>query len=147
MNRTLLTLRKRNRRHGSRGFTLIEMLVAIVLVSIGVVAVFGGIRSMGAAQAKAQTADLLQRLAAQKLSEFESVTDPNSADSSGNFYDQGYPDVTWSMTLQQAEASNLDQITVTTTQGNISQSVNGLLFVRPTTATSSTGGSAGTTGQ
>ena len=80
--------RRRVRRNGgaSSGFTLIEALIAVVLVGVGVVAVFGGIRALTAAQSNAETADLLQRLAVQELNVVTSTTsDPTTANTSGDF--------------------------------------------------------------
>ena len=130
-----------------RAFTLVEMLVTIVLVGAGIVAVFGGIRALGVADSKARTAVLLQGLAQQKLSEFGAVTDPTGADTSGDFSTQGYPDATWNADVQTTDTDNIDKITVTAVQGREQQALTELLYVPPTTATSTATTGAGAAGQ
>ena len=129
----------RNRRKAQSGFTLIEALVTIVLVGIGVVGAFGGMRAIGQAQARADTANLLQRLAVDALNQLSEVTDPSTAATSGDFSSEGHPEISWKLDVQQANAQNLDQVTVTATLGNASQAVSGLIYVAPTTTTGSTG--------
>lgn len=115
------------------GFTLIEMMVTAVLVAIAIVGVLGAIRAISAADLRAREADLLQRLAVLKLNEFGPVTNPQTADNKGDFTDQGYADVQWSLEVVPSGTENLDELTVTATRGERSQTVTGLLFVAPTT--------------
>jgi prepilin-type N-terminal cleavage/methylation domain-containing protein len=121
-----------------RGFTLVEMLVTIVLVSVALVAVFQGIARISATEAKARQADLLQRLAYQKISELGSVTDPRTSDSSGDFTDQGYPDVSWSIDVETTGTTTVQQVTVTATRGNDEQKLTGMIYLRPLTSTGGT---------
>jgi prepilin-type N-terminal cleavage/methylation domain-containing protein len=121
-----------------RGFTLIETLVAVVLVTIGFVAVFGGISSLNRAEAHARETELLQRLAMEKINEIGPVIDPQSADTSGDFSDRGYSDITWKMDLEPSGADNVDTLTLTTTRGEDSQPLITLLYIPPTTTTGST---------
>lgn len=123
-----------------RGFTLIEVLVTIVLVTLAVVGVLGGIRSLTVADVRAREADLLQRLASQKLNEMGSVTDPMTAETSGDFTDEGYGDVTWEMTVEPSGTTDLEIVKVTATRGDKSQELTALIYVRPTT-----GAAGGTT--
>jgi len=136
--------RRRSAYRPIQGFTLIEALVAVVLVAIGVVGVMSGIRSINQADSKARVADLLQRLAAQKLSTIGVMQDPSTDDQKGDFQDQGYPNITWTMDVQPSGADNVDQITITATRGEAVQTIMGLVFVRPQTSTTSDAG--GTTG-
>lgn len=115
------------------GFTLIEMLVTVVLVSIAIVSVLGGIRAISAADLRAREADLLQRLAVLKLNEMGPVTDPQTADNKGDFTDQGYPDVSWTLEVVPSGTENLNELTVTTTRGVATQTLTGYLFIRPVT--------------
>jgi prepilin-type N-terminal cleavage/methylation domain-containing protein len=126
---------KRRRR---AAFTLIEVLVTIVLVLVAVVGSLQAIRAIGQAEVKAREAELLQRLAADKWNEMGAVTDPQTAETNGDFTDQGYPDVEWELTVEPSGTTNVDQLTITATRGQSSQTLTGLLFVRPTT-----GGAAG----
>ncbi len=112
------------------GFTLIEVLVTVVLVSIAVVGVLGGIRSIQAAGARAQTADLLQRLVAEKVGDLKLLADPSAGASAGDFADRGHPDITWTLSAEATSTTSLDKVTVTATQGRQEQSLTTLIFVR-----------------
>ena len=114
-----------------RGFTLVEMLVTILLVGLALTGVFGGIRSLTAAEIKARDADLIQRLCAQKFSELGSVTDPRTAETSGDFAEEGYEDVEWTLEVEPSGSLSVDQVTVTATRNDESQTLTGLVFVRP----------------
>lgn len=128
----------------ARGFTLVEVLVTIVLVSVAIVAVLGGIRSVKAADFKAQSADLLQRLASEKMNDLTNLQDPNTGGTEGDFTDRGYPDITWALQEDMTSVTNLDQVAVTVTRGSDSETLTTLMFIRPltTTTTTTTGGTA-----
>ena len=113
------------------GFSLVEMLVTIVLVGLAMAGVFGGIRALMATEAKAREANLLQRLAADKLNEMGPVTDPRTAEASGDFTDSGYPDITWDMEVESTSTLNVEQVTVTATRGDSSQTISSMVFLRP----------------
>ncbi len=134
--------KRRSGRFG--GFTLIEMMVTVLLVGVGIVGVFGGIRALAAAQAKAKMAERLQVLALDKINEIGAVTDPSSAETSGNYADQGEPNATYTVDVETTDTENLDKITVTATEGTERQSLTSLLYVPAATSTS--GSSAGSTG-
>ena len=123
----------------SRGFTLIEVLVTVVLVSVAIVGVMGGLRAIGAASAGARTADLLQGLASEKLNDLRLLSDPGAGSKGGDFSDRGYDDVTWSATVEASGAANVDQVTVTATRGGASQAMTTLMFVRPSGGSVTTG--------
>ncbi|MBC8138948.1 MAG: prepilin-type N-terminal cleavage/methylation domain-containing protein [Fibrella sp.] len=120
-------------RHSSGGFTLIEVLVVIVLVSLSLVAIMNALRAMGATDARVRDAELLQRLAALKMAEIGTVSDPRTMDDSGDFGEQGYPEVAWTMTTEPSGAENVDQVTITAERDNAEQSLVGLVFIRPVT--------------
>lgn len=132
------------RRRRQTGFTLVEVVVTALLVAIAVVGVFGGISSLTASQYHAQTADLLQRLAAEKLGDVAILSAPSADGTSGDFSDRGYPNITWSLIDQPSGTTNLDQVTVTTTQGRDSQILTTMIYVPPATSTGS-GGATGAT--
>jgi hypothetical protein len=115
--------------------------VAILLVGISMAGVFGGLRALGKADSYARDAELLSRLAAQKIAELESVGDPRVSDESGDFSEQGYPDITWTMTLEQeADETNLDRVSVTAERVGQSQTITTLIFSRPESTTAATAG-------
>ena len=109
---------------------MVEVLVTIVLVSVALVGVFGGLRSLQAADARARTADRLQRLAADKIADLRLLGDPAAGANSGDFRDEGYPDVTWTASVETTGAAGVDKVTVTATQGRASQALATLVFVR-----------------
>jgi prepilin-type N-terminal cleavage/methylation domain-containing protein len=121
-------------------FTLIEVLVTTILVSVAVVAVFGALRSLTRSEIRAREAELLQRLAVQKLSELGTVTDPKTSDNKGDFSEQGYADASWTLTIEPGSLTDIEQATVTATRGDVEQTLVGLIFVRPTTITTSATG-------
>ena len=121
-----------------RGFTLIEVLVAILLVAVAVVAALKGIRALGDADQKAKRADMLQELALEKLNELEATESPNSFDTSGDFSDRNHPEITWSLDMEQSDTQNLDEATMKVTMGKDSQSLKELIYVPPTTSTTGT---------
>lgn len=128
----------RSKKERNRGFTLVEMLVAILFVAIGMVGAMGGIRAIYQAEIKSQRVELLQRLAFQKMNEISAAQDPNNGNLSGDFSDQGYNDIRWQQQTVASGTTNVNQITVTVTQGLDSQSLTWFLFVQPTTTTTGT---------
>jgi prepilin-type N-terminal cleavage/methylation domain-containing protein len=126
------------RRKSPSAFTLIEVLVVIVLVALSLVAIMNALRAMGATDARARDAELLQRLAALKMAEIGAVSDPRTMDESGDFTEQGYPAIEWRMETEPSGAENIDQVTITAERGNVEQSLTGLVFIRPITTTAPT---------
>ena len=120
-----------------RGFTLIEVLVTVVLVSVAVVGVLGGIRSIQAAGARARGADLMQRLVAEKVGDIRLLSDPSTGGNAGDFSDRGHAEITWIASVETTATTNVDKVTVTATRGGQSQALTTLVFVRPS------GGSSG----
>ncbi len=123
-----------------RGFTLIEVLVTVVLVSVAVVGVLGGIRSIQAAGARVRDADLMQRLVAEKMGDIRLLSDPSTGGNAGDFSDRGHADITWTADVETTATTDVDKVTVTATRGGQSQALTTLVFVRPS------GGSSGTFG-
>lgn len=127
-------------------FTLVELLVAILLVGICMAGVFGGLTVLAQSDARARDVVLLQRLAQQKISDVELVGDPSLAEESGDFSEQGYPDATWSMTYEQeGDLLTLQRVTVTVDRLNHSQSLTTLVYVRPESSTTGTNSTTGGT--
>ncbi|MCX6379342.1 MAG: type II secretion system protein [Armatimonadetes bacterium] len=130
-----------------KGFTLVELIVTIFIVSVALVAVMGGIRSLGVADVKAHEAELLQQFAAQKLADLRTAADLNNAETSGNFSDQGYAGVTFQVTVQPSGTDNVDEVKVTVLHNNEAQSLTELMFVPPAPTTSTTTGATTTPGR
>ena len=132
------------RRRSTAGFTLLEVLVATVLVGLAVAGTLGGIRSLEAADAKAHDALLLRRLAVEKINDLRILPDPTQAGGAGDFSDRGYDDITWAADVEPTSVSNLDQVTITVTRGKDSQDVSTLIYVPTSTNTSTPAAAAGT---
>lgn len=107
-----------------------------LFVSTALVGVMGGIRSLTLAGVKARRIDLLQRLAAQKMNELGPVTSLSSADTQGDFSEEGYSDVTWQVQVGISGVDYVDTVRVTTTEGGESQSLAALFYVPPTSGSS-----------
>jgi type II secretory pathway pseudopilin PulG len=121
------------------------VLVAILLVGLAVAGTMHGIKTLGDADAKAKRADLLQELALEKLDQLEGTEDPNSFDTSGDFSDRNHPEITWTLTMEQSDTQNLDEATITTHVGREEQSLKELIYVPPTSSTSTTPSTTGGT--
>jgi len=127
---------------------MIEVLVTTVLVAVAISGVLQALGSVEAAQAKAQTVDRLMRLASEKMEDLKILADPADGGSSGDFSDRGYPNTTWSLTETTTSITNLDEVTITVTDGKDSQSLNSMVYVAPATSSSTANGTAnsGSTG-
>jgi prepilin-type N-terminal cleavage/methylation domain-containing protein len=124
-----------------RAFTLIEVLVTTALVATVIVAGMGAIRAIGVTEGKMRDADLLQKLASEKLGDVRFLSDPTSTGTSGDFTDRGYSDITWSLDDQASSVSNVDQLTVTVTKGKEEQSLTTLVYIPSSTSSSSSSSS------
>ena len=116
-----------------RGFTLVEVLVTTVLVALAIVGVLTALRAVGVAETRVQTADLLQRLAAEKLNDLRLLPDPGQAAGGGDFSDRGYPDVTWKLAVEETDSDALVRVTVTASRAGASQDLTTLMYLRPST--------------
>ncbi len=100
----------------NRGFSLIEVLVALVLAGGGIAGVVTAIGSTDHAEAKVLQAELMQRLAHQKLDELIATSDTNSQ--GGVFTTEGYPDYRWTLNNQTTSVTNLQALSVTVTKAD-----------------------------
>jgi len=128
----------------SAGFTLVEVMIAALLVAVAVTGVMGGIAAITRAESRAKDAALMQRLAAEKMDDIRLLADPSEAGSQGDFGDRGYPDVTWSANVTSTTITNLDQVTITASRGKESQSLTTQIYVPSTTSTTTTTTGTGT---
>lgn len=139
---TEIGFRRQGRRN--RAFSLVEAIAAAALVGIGVTGVLTGIRSILATESRARTTDLLQRLAVEKLEEFGSVVDPQTAENEGDFTEQGYPEIQWSLTVETTDDASVSSITVDASKADNFQTVTGWVYSGSGTDTTSPTPAGGT---
>jgi len=122
----------------SRGFTLIEALVATVVLAIGVVGVMGGYGAILNAERRLHESEQMQRLAHQKLDELVATGVATQGGQSGDFSDQDLPDIKWTVSSDTTSVANLNAISVTVTKGSGQDAPKSeartLLYIAPTTA-------------
>ena len=105
-----------NLNRGSRsGFTLIEVLVAIVLIGIGVTAVVASLGSLTSSFRRSVETENLQRLAHEKFDELIATGEWVSV-SQGGFEGERYSDYTWSVESETTSIAGLEYMKVTVTR-------------------------------
>jgi general secretion pathway protein I len=106
------------------GFTLIEVLIAMVMVVVGMVllsqAFSAGLRAVSVADRSSQA----QLLAEQKISELEVLSFSSLQTDSGDFGDD-YPDYTWQTEVSSTDLDNMKKVilTVSWTHENTARSI------------------------
>lgn len=83
-----------------RGFTLIEVLVAVFMLGVAFTALVGALSGLTRAERAVQEKDLVDRLAARKLEELV-ATEAWRSESGGSFDEARHSDYTW--TLEQVD--------------------------------------------
>ncbi len=131
--------------NADKGFTLIEVLVAIVLVAVGVTGTLGALSAMAQSKVRLQQSQLMQKLANDKLAEVIATGDASNGSASGTFDSAGAEKMTWSTEDESTGVENLDAITVTVKQDDREVSASTLYYRAP--ATTGTGSGATGTGQ
>jgi prepilin-type N-terminal cleavage/methylation domain-containing protein len=117
-----------------RGFTLIEVLVAIILLGTGVASVSLALGNVARNAARIEESATLNRLAARKLDELVATGEAINGNASGTFQDEGFPDVNWSVTSEPTGVENLNTITITVSKEANSETgkqISTLVFVPP----------------
>jgi hypothetical protein len=107
-----------------------------VLVGFSIAGAMRAFAAISATEARARHADMLQSLALQKLNELRATEDPNTIDTSGDFSEQGYPAIKWTLTTESTSVENLDTFKITATDRGVSQTLTQLIYVPPETGTS-----------
>jgi prepilin-type N-terminal cleavage/methylation domain-containing protein len=125
----------------NRGFTLIEAMVASVLVAVGVASAIQGYSALTRAQSQVQERDRMQRLAVSKYDEILATGISNAA-ASGDFQDYSETRYKWASDIANTTTTGLQSIKITVTAVDPSDatqvSVDGLAY-DPTTTTGTTG--------
>lgn len=109
-------LNQRHLRRGRRarpGFTLVEMIVATVLLAVGVVATLSAIHGAAQTTLLADGAQTAAMLAQRQISQLELQPDQLSGgNQQGNFGDE-YPGYSWQQAAEATDYPNLFQVTMT----------------------------------
>ena len=135
----------------TRGFSLIEAIASVGILSIGIVGVMGGIGAVARAESRVRQVDKMTSLAQHKYDELIATSTSLNATQTGDFSDQNLSGYSWSATIDQTGVTNLVALTVTVTSTTDTSTtaptghVCGLLYQPPTTTTTttSTTGAAG----
>lgn len=100
-----------------RGFTLIEMVVAVFLLAIGVVGALGAISSATRASGAADQIQTATLLAQQRMSEIELQPDSlTGGDQEAPF--ETNPSYRWKESVEATDYANLFKVTLTVVWGN-----------------------------
>lgn len=101
-------------RGSSRGFTLIEVLVAATLLAVGIAGVLSGLSGVARTQARAQESEHIQLLALRKLDELMATEQVQTNSLSGDFTDWGEPATyQWTATVSTTGVQSLNTLTLT----------------------------------
>ncbi len=133
-------------RRAKYGFTLIEALVAVVILAIGIVGTMAGYQSLARTESRAQTSEYLQRLALEKYDELIATAPTQLVATNGDFTDRNLTGYSWAMTIDTTSVTDLMAVTVTVTPDSSGSNSNtgprgiarGLFYQTPST-TGSTG--------
>lgn len=132
-------------RRTRRGFTLIEAMAAVVILGIGIVMAMGSFSSITHVEDTARGTERMQRMAQAKLAELV-ATGGAASSTSGDFTEEGEPDVTWSLEVNTSGITDLNAVSITVQAANggtksPQAKLDTLVFVpETTTATTSAGG-------
>jgi prepilin-type N-terminal cleavage/methylation domain-containing protein len=100
-------------RHHQQGFTLVEMIVAAILLVVGVVAALACIGAATRSTSLAAEYTTAALLAQQRLAEIEAQPDQlSSGDQQGDF-GEAFPGYTWHQTVETTDLSGLVRVTLT----------------------------------
>ncbi len=101
-------------RRASKGFTLIEAIVSVALVSTAVAASVGALGGLSKTEWLARHRETMERLAVQKSDELIATGALESSGAlSGDFSEQGETRFTWSAEILATGIENLDTLDVT----------------------------------
>lgn len=124
-----------------RGFTLIEALAAVVLLGIGIAGAMGAVATITRTESAARETERMQSMAQAKLAELV-ATGEAATSTSGDFADEGEPDVTWSLETGTSGIADLNTVSLTleTKNGSRQTRLDTLVYQPP--ATTATTGAA-----
>lgn len=111
-------MRRTHRRGRHTGFTLIEMIIAALILVLGVAAAMGAISASTNTEAYANQIQTASLLAQRQLAELATQPDTlaGGGDQEGNF-DEPYSNYHWKATVESSDYQNLFKVTMTVTWG------------------------------
>lgn len=128
-----------------QGFTLLECLVAVVVVGAGIAVALAGVSASLRAEVHAQNASRAARLLDEMMGRIEGG-EVQAQEATGDFTQQGAPDVTWTIAVNQTDQPNLIELVLTaswTERGDpVQESVTRWIYQAPPPDTSGTSGSS-----
>jgi prepilin-type N-terminal cleavage/methylation domain-containing protein len=101
---------------GSRGFTLLEVLVAGIIVAIGIAALMSGFGALSQSQRRMIERETVERLAQTKLKELAATREYDSV-TEGDFSLEGLEEYSWEVTLEESGIENVQYLRLTVTFG------------------------------
>ena len=104
-------MRRKTARHPARGFTLVEVLAALILVALVLPAAMQGVSLATQASADAHRRQQAAALAHDKLSELIVTGGWSSASTEGDF-GEDYPTYRWTLTVEDWEGFTTRRVTV-----------------------------------
>ncbi len=120
------------RKGSNRGFTLIEVIISTLLISVGVVATISTFGSISATANRLNRSETAQKLAREQLNEIVGTQSYTQSNLSGEWSDNDYA---WSAAVNPTGVENLQTITVTITKKGKSQAettATAYIYVPPT---------------
>lgn len=115
-----------------RAFTMVEVLVALFLLGVGIVACMGALTGLERAEIFVQQRDRLSRLAHDKLDELL-ATEGWRDEAGGSFDDPRLSDVTWTATSEETGTENVVAVRVTVIKGTQETHAETLVYEIPET--------------
>lgn len=104
------------RKTRAKGFTLLEVLVAVAILAIAMVAILKANVQSLETLTKSRETSTASLLAASKLAEIEAVGVENWSELRGDFAED-YPDYTWEVETSSTEVDGLVRVVVTVQRG------------------------------
>lgn len=111
---------------------MVEVLVALFLLGVGIIACMGALTGMERAEIFVQQRDRLSRLAHDKLDELL-ATEGWRDEAGGSFDDPRLSDVTWTATSEETGTENVLVVRVTVVKGTQETNAETLVYEVPET--------------
>ncbi|MBS1718355.1 MAG: prepilin-type N-terminal cleavage/methylation domain-containing protein [Armatimonadetes bacterium] len=129
---------------GRRGFSFVEVVMAILLLSVGLVGVVGAFGKLAASEIHTHEKEQMTRLAVQKLEELLATGQLTGQNVNGDFSDIGDTTHTWTASDTTTSTTDLNMATITVSRSDDPSGATAQVslphYVPPTTVTTTSGG-------